>query len=144
MVDVLMLLIAHNIRKNHFAVHFKPHSQKEHSMSFSKISLLQSLALFFVITSSSLSVSAQQTDPMSPMNQQLAKFGGTMHAIAEVCGDYSADQLAESKKQQKAQLTQSGMSATSFDEAFATGLNETRAKWDTISEKERKEVCEKM
>lgn len=113
-------------------------------MSFSKISLLPSLALFCAITSSSLSVSAQQPDPMSPMNQQFAKLGGTMQAVAEVCGDYSAEQLAESKQQQKSQLAKNGMSEADFDKAFTTGLREAKEKWKTVPESERKGICEDM
>jgi len=113
-------------------------------MAFSKTSLLQSLALFCVISTGSLSVAAQQPDPISPMNQQLAKLAGSMQAVAEVCGDYSAEQLDEIKQQQKKQLVQSGMSEADFDEAFGTSLSEAQAKWKTVSKHEQKEICDNM
>jgi predicted secreted protein len=113
-------------------------------MAFSKTSLLQSLALFCVISTGSLSVAAQQPDPISPMNQQLAKLAGSMQAVAEVCGDYSAEQLDEIKQQQKKQLVQSGMSEADFDEAFGTSLSEVQAKWKTVSKHEQKEICDNM
>ena len=113
-------------------------------MAFSKTSLLQSLAVFCVILTGSLSVAAQQPDPISPMNQQLAKLAGSMQAIAEVCGDYSAEQLEEIKQQQKKQLVQSGMSEADFDEAFGASLSEVQAKWKTVSESEQKELCDNM
>ena len=113
-------------------------------MSLSKISLLPALALFGVVASSSVTVSAQQPDPMSPMNQQLAKLGGTMQAVAEVCGDYSTDQLAKSKKQQKSQLLVNGMSESDFDKAFTAGLSEAKEKWKTVPESQRKGICDDM
>lgn len=113
-------------------------------MAFSKTSLLQSLALFCVISTGSLSVAAQQPDPISPMNQQLAKLAGSMQAVAEVCGDYSAEQLDEIKQQQKKQLVQSGMSEADFDEAFGTSLSEVQAKWKTVSKHEQREICDNM
>lgn len=113
-------------------------------MAFSKTSLLQSLALFCVISTGSLSVAAQQPDPISPMNQQLAKLAGSMQAVAEVCGDYSAEQLDEIKQQQKKQLVQSGMSEADFDEAFGTSLSEVQAKWKTVSSSEQREICDNM
>ena len=113
-------------------------------MAFSKTSLLQSLALFCVISTGSLSVAAQQPDPISPMNQQLAKLAGSMQAVAEVCGDYSAEQLEEIKQQQKKQLVQSGMSEADFDEVFGTSLSEVQAKWKTVSASEQKEICDNM
>lgn len=113
-------------------------------MAFSKTSLLRSLALFCVISTGSLSVAAQQPDPISPMNQQLAKLAGSMQAVAEVCGDYSVEQLDEIKQQQKKQLVQSGMSEADFDKAFSTSLSEVQAKWKTVSSSEQKEICDNM
>lgn len=106
-------------------------------------------ALGFAIATVALSQSAAaQTDPgqfvMKDMAGQLGKFSGSMHTVARACGDYSEEQLAEMKQQQRAQLEESGMDIGGFDKAFASSERETAEKWKTMSKAEQKATCEKI
>ncbi len=108
-----------------------------------------SRALGFVIATIALSLSAvAQTDPgqfaMEDMASQLGKFSGSMHTVARACGDYSEEQLAEMKQQQREQLKESGMDISGFDKAFASSESETARRWETMSEAEQKATCEKI
>ena len=108
---------------------------------------LQCLSLACAVMLVSLQTHAQEPTRqmmMSNMNAQLAKLGGTMHATAEICGDYSAEKLAELKEQQKSQLATIGMVADSFEEAFNSGYKEGEAKWAAIPAAERQGKCDEF
>lgn len=108
-----------------------------------------SQALGFAIATVALSQSAvAQTDPgqfaMKDMAAQIGKFSGSMHTLARACGDYSEEQQAEMKQQQREQLKESGMDISGFDKAFASSESETAERWKTMPEAEQKATCEKI
>lgn len=108
---------------------------------------LHHLSLAGILMFASLAVQAQ-SQPAHPaltnMNAQLAKLGGTMHATARVCGDYTDDELAQQKQQQKAHMTGSGMDADGFEEAFREGFSEAEAKWESVPASERQAKCDQI
>lgn len=83
-------------------------------------------------------------NPMAEMNTKLAKLAGSMSTLALNCGDYSEEQLAEIKAQHKQGLTQSGMSAEQFEQAFTGGKQEAEERWSIIPEAEQSEACEQL
>lgn len=108
---------------------------------------LQTLSIAGTLMLISLSGQAQESDQqmmMSNMHAQLAKLGGTMHATAKVCEDYSDEKLAEHKEQQKTQSIQNGMDAASFDKAFDAGADEAEAKWKAIPAAELQARCDEF
>lgn len=108
---------------------------------------LQCLVLAGALIFASLAAQAQ-SQPAHPalenMNAQLAKLGGTMHATARVCGDFTDEQLAEQKSQQKAHMTGSGMEPESFEQAFSEGFREAETKWEAVPASERQAKCEQI
>ena len=108
---------------------------------------LQCLGFASALLLSSL-VAQAQSQPAHPaltnMNAQLAKLGGTMHATARVCGDYTDDELAEQKRQQKTHMTGSGMDSDSFEQAFSEGFSEAEAKWKAVPASERQAKCDQI
>ncbi|MCQ4308603.1 hypothetical protein NA645_11485 [Pseudomonas stutzeri] len=107
---------------------------------------LQYLSLISAAMLISLPSMAQQpTNPMmANMNAQLAKLGGTMQVTAEVCGGYTDEQLVEHKQQQKDHLARNGMDAASFDKDFDAGVEQGKAKWDSIPASERQAKCDEF
>ncbi|WP_019340798.1 hypothetical protein [Stutzerimonas stutzeri] len=107
---------------------------------------LQALSMAGALMLVSLSGQAQEPNQqiMSNMHTQLANFGGSMHATAKVCGDYSDNQLAEQKEKQRAMAIQNGMKATAFDEAFDAGEKKTKSKWADIPASERQAKCDEF
>ncbi len=81
---------------------------------------------------------------MAQMGHQLATFSGSMHSAAEVCGDYTKDQLADMKAKQKQQMSQMGLTAEEFDTAFDAGKKKTDERWDTMSKAEQESACEEL
>ncbi|MGV2495627.1 hypothetical protein [Pelagerythrobacter aerophilus] len=51
----------------------------------------------------------------------LASLGGSMQAVAEACGDYSAAELAQMKEEQRRIAVQGGTSPAEFERAFKAG-----------------------
>lgn len=88
--------------------------------------------------------SLAQENPLASMNAQLAKLGGSMQVVAEVCGGYTDTQLAEHRQQQKDHLASNGMDAASFDKSFDDGIKQSRAKWDSIPASERQAKCDEF
>lgn len=84
---------------------------------------------------------AQQDGPAG-MAGQMAKLGGMMHATAKACGDYSEDQLAAMKQQQKATHLERGLDAASFEQAFAEADAEIARRWATMSAAQRTQACD--
>lgn len=88
--------------------------------------------------------SLAQENPLASMNAQLAKLGGSMQVMAEVCGGYTDAQLVEHRQQQKKHLARNGMDAASFDKGFDDGVKQSRAKWDSIPAAERQGKCDEF
>ncbi len=105
--------------------------------------MLRTLSLAGAAMLVSLSSLAQE-NPLATMNTQLAKLGGSMQVVAEVCGGYTDTQLAEHRQQQKDHLTRNGMDAASFDKGFDDGITQSRAKWDSIPASERQAKCDEF
>lgn len=88
--------------------------------------------------------------PVSGMAQEkenmakIAEFGGAMHAMAEECGSYSADQLKEMKAGQKTASSAGGLSAEEFDTIFAKGYEETKAQIAAGDDSQKKTMCEQL
>lgn len=79
--------------------------------------------------------------PLDPMAEQMAKLSGAMHAATKVCGGYTEEKLAESKKQLQQMLGQRGMDQVSFERAYSAAMQETASRWQTLSQSEQKEAC---
>lgn len=80
----------------------------------------------------------------SGMVEQMANFGGVMHATSEACGGYSEEQLDEMKQQQQEMLAQQGMDKASFEQAYSAGMQEAEGKWQAASQAEREAACESI
>ena len=85
-------------------------------------------------------VIAQEKENMA----KIAEFGGAMHAMAEECGSYSADQLKEMKAGQQTASSAGGLSSAEFDTIFAKGYEETKAKITAGSASQKQTMCEQM
>lgn len=83
---------------------------------------------------------AQEKENMA----KIAGLGGAMHAVAEECGDYSADQLKEMKAGQQAASAAGGLSAAEFEPIFTQAYEATKAKIAAGSASEKKTMCEQM
>lgn len=83
---------------------------------------------------------AQEKENMA----KIAEFGGAMHAMAEECGNYSADQLREMKAGQQSASTAGGLSAGEFETIFAKGYEATKAKIAAGNASQKKTMCEQM
>ncbi|MCF7223606.1 hypothetical protein [Marilutibacter chinensis] len=83
---------------------------------------------------------AQQGGPAG-MAAQMTKLGGMMHATAKACGDYSDQELAALKQQQKATHLERGLDAASFEQAFAAADAEISRRWGAMSPAERTRAC---
>lgn len=83
---------------------------------------------------------AQEKENMA----KIAEFGGAMHAMAEECGNYSADQLREMKAGQQSASTVGGLSAGEFETIFAKGYEATKAKIAAGNASQKKTMCEQM
>ena len=75
---------------------------------------------------------------------KIAEFGGAMHAMAEECGSYSAEQLKEMKAGQQSASSAGGLSSAEFDTIFAKGYEETKAKIAAGSTRQKQTMCEQM
>ncbi|MFD4121607.1 hypothetical protein ACFWQD_09880 [Alcaligenes faecalis] len=103
---------------------------------FRKIFLLPFAALLLASATSH----AKDTGPAI----QLAQMGGAMHAAAEVCGDYSQDQLQEMKKQQQTSIQSMGLNDEDFDKAFEQGLDRGRQDLKKATAEQRQQMCEQL
>jgi len=75
---------------------------------------------------------------------QLAKLGGTTHALGAKCGHYSDAELEQLKKQQRAQHQAAGLDMTSFDADFEQAYRDAEARWADASESERSDTCARI
>jgi len=75
---------------------------------------------------------------------QLAKLGGTTHALGAKCGHYSDAELEQLRKQQRAQHQATGLDMTSFDADFEQAYKEAEARWASASEAERRDTCARI
>lgn len=85
-------------------------------------------------------VMAQEKENMA----KIAEFGGAMHAMAEECGSYSADQLKAMKAGQQSASSAGGLSSAEFDTIFAKGYEDTKAKIAAGSASQKQTMCEQM
>jgi len=109
------------------------------------ISLVRTLAFALPLTASLPGQAQEQgLSPLAEMGGQLAAFSGQMHAAAKVCGGYTAEQLAEMKRQQREQLSEQGFSAAAFDKAFADGERKGAERWKSLSSAEQEAACADM
>ncbi|QHS35620.1 hypothetical protein [Alcaligenes faecalis] len=104
---------------------------------FERTKLLLPLAALLLASANSY---AQDSGPAI----QLAQMGGAMHAAAEVCGDYSQDQLQEMKKQQKSSIQSMGLNDEDFDKAFEQGLDRGRQDLQKATAEQRQQMCEQL
>ncbi len=77
-------------------------------------------------------------------SEQLVRAGATMQAVAEYCGDYSAEKLSEMREQQRASIAPMGVSGEQFDQMFRTHYNEAKDQISAASETDKTAMCEKM
>lgn len=115
-------------------------------MSIVKMNKTVSLALASALTLALASGISHAQDAASTDDSgtQLAKFGGAMQLTAEKCGGYSEQQLEELKSQQQQTLADNGMDEDSFEAAFTAGIREAEARWEGLSEQERKKTCDEV
>lgn len=86
---------------------------------------------------------AQQGGP-GGMAAEMAKLGGMMHATAKACGDYSEEELATMKQQQKAVHLERGLDEAAFEQAFAEADAEIARRWQTMSAAQRTQACSEV
>ncbi|GLR26369.1 hypothetical protein GCM10007875_14590 [Limnobacter litoralis] len=67
-----------------------------------------------------------------------------MHGEATICGGYTPSELAELKRQQKAQFVGLGMKASQFESEFQQGYKEGRESLEKASPAERSKRCEQL
>lgn len=82
-------------------------------------------------------------NPLAQQARQMAYMAGTMHAAAEVCGDYTSQQLDGMLREQKGAVAQMGLSEADFDAEFDKGRESGMAKLESASPEERAKSCEK-
>lgn len=107
------------------------------------LSIAGPLALAAVSLLISLPLQAQGPSA-TELNAQLARLGGTMQAVAEACGGYSSEALAEHKQQQKDHLAQAGMDTVSFEKQFIAGAHELTTRFRNMPDAERQASCEEF
>lgn len=78
------------------------------------------------------------------ISTQLAKLGGTTHALGAKCGHYSDAELEQLRKQQRAQHQATGLDMTSFDADFEQAYKDAEARWASATEAERRDTCAKI
>lgn len=78
------------------------------------------------------------------IGSQLAKLGGTTHALGAKCGHYSDAELEHLRKQQRAQHQATGMDMTSFDADFEQAYRDAEVRWADASESERRDTCARI
>lgn len=71
----------------------------------------------------------------------LASLGGSMQAVAEVCGGYSAKQLAQMKAEQRRIAVQKGISPAAFERAFKTGYAKGKARIAKANPAQKQRMC---
>lgn len=98
--------------------------------------LLAPLALAFAAPASS--------NPLAQGAPQMAYMAGSMHAAAEACGDYTPEKLDGMLREQKAALTQMGVSEADFDAEFKRGFQDGKAKIESATPQEREQNCAKL
>lgn len=85
-----------------------------------------------------------QSQPVSPVAEQMANMGGAMAAATLACGGIPEEQIEESKQKQQALLAKQGMDSASFERAYSAGKEEVDARWEELSQAEKDEACESM
>ncbi len=75
---------------------------------------------------------------------KIAEFGGAMHAMAEECCSYSADQLKEMKAEQQSLSLTGGLSAEEFDTSSTKGYEGTKVKSAAGDDSQKKTMCEQL
>lgn len=84
-------------------------------------------------------------NPMDTQRLQLARMGGGLQAIAEVCDiDYDKAALEASRREQREILEAQGLSGRSFDAAFDAAYREGRTKLQAATAAQRAEACSQM
>lgn len=78
----------------------------------------------------------------NPSMDGLITFGGQMHALAELCGDYTAAELTQMKADQKDQAARNGVSAADFEKTFKTGYDEGAKALASAPPEQKKQACE--
>lgn len=88
---------------------------------------------------------AQQPQaPQQPDPAMLAQMGGVGHAVANVCGGYTDQQLQEMKTQQRTAAGQMGLSEADFDTAFDAGYEQASADIKSAGKAKQDEMCAQM
>jgi len=80
----------------------------------------------------------------SDMAIRLAKAAGGLNTSAQLCGMATAAEAETARAEGRAQLEKSGFGASAFDEGFAQGVQEARARWDRMTGAERTSACEEL
>lgn len=81
----------------------------------------------------------------NPMAESLIKAGGQGQVLAEGCSNTSAQEINEAKEKQKNLAVQGmGVSEAQFHQWYSEGLQEGRAKWQSMSQSERQQSCKEI
>lgn len=78
----------------------------------------------------------------NPSMDGLITFGGQMHALAELCGDYSAAELTRIKADQKEQAALNGISGADFEKIFKTGYDEGAKALASAPAAQKQQACQ--
>ena len=76
--------------------------------------------------------------------ETMAVVTGSMHAVVDVCGGYSKEQLDMMKSEQKKMVASAGITEDEFDALFDRGYKEGLNNLATVSDSQKKEMCEQM
>jgi len=111
------------------------------SSSLRKLAGVACLALGTFAASASAQVPGQ---PGQPDPAMLAQMGGMGHAVANVCGGYTEQQLQEMKTQQRTAAGQMGLSEADFDKQFDAGYQQASTDIKAAGKAKQDEMCAQM
>lgn len=74
-------------------------------------------------------------------NPQLVEMGGSMHALANLCGGYTQAELTKLKADQKKQAEAAGMASAVFEQHFKAGFDKSTARIANATPADKDKAC---
>ncbi len=81
---------------------------------------------------------------LNPHAQKLVETGGKLNAVGQLCNHFSDKELDEARENQMKLSRNMGVSPAQFQQWFAQGQAQTKARWSAMSEIERTQACNQM
>lgn len=94
-----------------------------------------------IATTLALAASSVAADPARSTGSQMAQLAGHMHAAAETCGDYTADQLERMHQEQRTATIQMSLPAAQYDSTFQAAYRSGKDKIAKSTPGERTKIC---